>query len=200
MTPLACLKPALGRLPKHLSGPRPEPRPPDRRTHALRPLGRWPHGRQGRRGLPAPWRRRRCPAFARFLALPVPEIVNPGRFYGSAQPGPELSRSPMQSDRESPRECGLVADAFLDAVRYVLAQGAIRIELRGFRHPSRCGTARPARAATPGREKRLTFHPAMCRSSNLRGTSAAGWTEALRVCGWKQPWRPSASQVWPPGP
>ena len=46
----------VGALPKLLSGHRPEQRPPSRRTHALRPLGRWPHGRQGRRrrALPSP--------------------------------------------------------------------------------------------------------------------------------------------------
>ena len=74
------------------------------------------------------------------------------------------------------RECGLMVDAFLDALKEALARGD-GIELRGFgtfkvRH------RKAARAAIPGPERRSRFRPGMCRCSNRQGTSAAGWSEA----------------------
>ena len=84
--------------------------------------------------------------------------------------------------RVTKRECGLVVNAFLDAVKDALARGD-GIELRASA-PSRCGTARPA---TPGPERQSRFRPAMCRSSNLRGTSAAAWTGALACPGPEEP-------------
>ena len=49
--------------------------------------------------------------------------------------------------RVTKRDCGLVVDAFLDAVKDALAH---RASSSGASAPSRCGTARAARPATPG--------------------------------------------------
>ena len=57
LTTLAWLKPASGRPRRHLSGHRPEQRPPGHRRQAPRPRGRQPHGRRGRTGRPVTPRR-----------------------------------------------------------------------------------------------------------------------------------------------
>ena len=74
--------------------------------------------------------------------------------------------------RVTKRDCGLVVDAFLNAVKIALARGD-HIGIRALA-PSRWGTARPVRPATPAPERRSRFRPAMCRSSNRRGTPQPG--------------------------
>ena len=54
-------------------------------------------------------------------------------------------------------------------------------------------TRRPERAAIPRPGRRSRCRPAMCRSSSLRGTSAAGWTGAWGCLGRKRSGRPCAS-------
>ena len=76
---------SLGAPPKHLSGHRPKQRPPGRRTYALRLLGRWPHGRQERRGLTRSSTMAALSRAARFrptLTPPGPEFVDPRRSHG----------------------------------------------------------------------------------------------------------------------
>ena len=77
------------------------------------------------------------------------------------------------------RECALMVDAFLDAVKDTLSR--VTASSSGASAPSRCGTARPARAAIPEPERRSRFRPVTCRCSSRQGTFAAGWPEGCGV-------------------
>ena len=64
----------------------------------------------------------------------------------------------------------------------------------GLRHLQSAAPQGPHSPQPAGRERRLRSRPAMCRCSNRRGFSAAGWAEALACPGRRSPWRPFTSR------
>ena len=98
----------------------------------------------------------------------------------------------VTGQRVTKKDCALVVDAFLDAVKNALARGD-HIEIRGLRHLQGAAAQGPQGPQPQNRQNRCRFHHALCRSSNLRCISAAGWTEVtVGVLG-----RPAASRSLP---
>ncbi len=98
--------------------------------------------------------------------------------------------------RVTRRDCGLVVDAFLDAVKDALAHGE-GIELRGFgTFKVRHRKGRKARNPRTGKPVEVP-PPARCPSSNRRDTSAGRWTEATARPSRGSPWRPLVSRSLP---
>ena len=97
-------------------------------------------------------------------------------------------------------DSGLAVDAFLDAVKEALARGD-GIDLRGFgTFKVRHREARAGRNQRTGEAAEVPPRDVPVFNSNLRGTSAAGWTGALAAPLRKRFWGRSRAIVWSPGP